>query len=107
MPRDIQLQNVTLKTVLKKRRLDQALNVKEFAVLAGFSYSAARAWFRMAGFPVLRGVVFWVDFVEWRRGQVGLNRGTPAPALETQSVKASRPVLGLPPKAARILAEVG
>ena len=43
MSRDTQLQDV---------RLDQALNTKEFAVLAGSSYSSAREWFRSPGFPV-------------------------------------------------------
>jgi hypothetical protein len=45
--------------------LDQALNAKEFAVLAGISYSTTRELFRLRGFPILRGVVFWGDFVDW------------------------------------------
>ena len=68
MANDLQLQSVRLEAVLEKRRLDQALNAKEFAVLAGISYSTAREWFRLPGFPVLRGVVFWGDFGEcWLR----------------------------------------
>ena len=68
MANDLQLQSVRLEAVLEKRRLDQALNAKEFAVLAGISYSTAREWFRLPGFPVLRGVVFRGDFVEcWLR----------------------------------------
>jgi hypothetical protein len=63
---DKQLQGITLKSVLEKRRLDQALNAKEFAVCAGVSYSVARSWFRLPGFPAFRGVVFWQDFVRWR-----------------------------------------
>lgn len=66
MTQDKQLRGVSLETVVEKRRLDQALNAKEFAVLAGISYSSARSWFRTPGFPVFRGVVFWNDFVEWR-----------------------------------------
>ena len=50
--------------VMEKRRLDQALNTKEFAVVAGLSYSAARAWFRQPGLPVFPGNVFWQDFVQ-------------------------------------------
>jgi len=53
---DKQLQGITLEAVLEKRRLDQALNAKEFAVCAGVSYSTARGWFRVAGFPCFRGV---------------------------------------------------
>jgi hypothetical protein len=64
---DKQLQGVNLEAVRQKRDLDQALNTKEFAVLAGISYSLAREWFRMPGFPVVGSVVFWEDFVLWRR----------------------------------------
>ena len=39
---DKQLRDIRLADVLEKRRLDQALNVKEFAVCAGVSYSTAR-----------------------------------------------------------------
>ena len=44
-------------TVLRKRDLGQALNIKEFAVLAGISYSVAREWFQLKGFPRFEGVV--------------------------------------------------
>lgn len=72
MNRDKQLQTVDLATVLEKRRLEQALNAKEFAVLAGVSYSTARSWFRQPAFPVFCGVVFWQDFVQWRSLRNGL-----------------------------------
>ena len=72
MTQDKQLREVSLDAVVEKRRLDQALNAKEFAVLVGISYSAARSWFRTPGFPVFRGVVFWQDFVQWRGAQNGL-----------------------------------
>ena len=65
MPQDKQLRGVSLDAVVEKRRLDQALNAKEFAVLAGISYSTARTWFRVPGFPVFRGVIFWQDFVDF------------------------------------------
>jgi hypothetical protein len=64
--RDKQLSGVSLELVLEKRRLDQALNAKEFAVCAGVSYSTARDWFRLPGFPVFNGFIFWQDFVAWR-----------------------------------------
>ena len=107
MLRDTQLQGVSLKSVLEKRRLDQALNAKEFAVLAGISYSSSREWFRLPGFPVLRGKVFWGDFVEWRHARFGLNQHAPAPAPQPQTNLASGKAFGLPAKAARILAEIG
>lgn len=72
MAHDKQLHRVSLEEVTAKRRLDQALNAKEFAVLAGISYSTAREWFRAANFPSFKGVVFWQDFVLWRRAQSGL-----------------------------------
>lgn len=49
MTRGKQLQHIDLNQVLEKRRLDQARDVKECAVLAGISYSAARSWFRLPG----------------------------------------------------------
>ena len=69
---DKQLQGISLESVLEKRRLDQALNAKEFAVCAGVSYSTARCWFHLAGFPAFRGVIFWQDFVEWRAAKMDL-----------------------------------
>ena len=71
---DPHLQDIALEAVLQKRSLDQALNVKEFALCAGVSYSTARAWFRLSGFPAFQGVIFWQDFVRWRMDQTGLNK---------------------------------
>src|ERR1700681_4259690 len=71
---DKQLQGIALEAVLEKRRLDQALNAKEFAVCAGVSYSTARAWVQLPGFPVFQGVIFWQDFVQWRADQLGLGK---------------------------------
>ena len=97
--RDKQLQGITLESVLEKRRLDQALNAKEFAICADVSYSTARSWFRLPGFPVLRGVVFWSDFVRWRAAHYGLEH-TPIPQPSNDNVIADP---GLPPRAAKIL----
>ena len=66
MSKDKQLSGILMADVLEKRRLDQALNAKEFAVLVGVSYTTARDWFRLPGFPVFQGVVFWSDFERWR-----------------------------------------
>lgn len=104
MARDKQLCEVSLEAVLEKRRLDQALNAKEFAVLAGVSYSTSREWFRAPGFPVVRGVVFWADFVEWRRQQAGLGSGTGSPTTPASSDH-SGGMAGLSPRARKILAE--
>ncbi len=109
MPKDKQLNGTSLTNVLRKRTLDQALNAKEFAVAAGISYSAARQWFRLPGFPLLNGVVFWTDFVRWRRTQAGPNRpgedGPQTKALEQLPV--SIPPNQLPARAAKILSEAG
>ena len=94
------MQGITLEYVLEKRRLDQALSAKEFAVLAGVSYSTARGWFRVPGFPCFRGVVFWQDFAAWRTGQnVGKNS---VPAKCSSDGVATG---ALPARAARILLE--
>ena len=60
---------MTLNRVVEKRRLEQALNTKEFAVLVGICYSTAREWFRLRGFPAFRNVVFWQDFTDRRRAK--------------------------------------
>ena len=96
---DKQLQGITLEAVLEKRRLDQALNAKEFAVCAGVSYSTARDWFHLAGFPVFRGVIFWQDFVQWRAGQNGFKN----PSLPQRNGETVAAAATLPPRAARIL----
>ncbi len=98
---DKQLAGVHLKDVLEKRSLDQALNAKEFAVLAGISYSTARQWFRSPCFPSLGGFVFWTDFVEWRRST--LVTGTPTKCSPSSST--SGETLRLPPRARKVLAE--
>jgi hypothetical protein len=97
MQDDKQLRGIRLADVLEKRRLDQALNAKEFAVLAGISYSTAREWFHVPGFPVFRGVVFWQDFVQWRAKQNGFK----APAQSQSDSGAA--AASLPPRAAQIL----
>jgi hypothetical protein len=106
MARDKQLHGVTLDSVVAKRRLGQALNAKEFAVLAGISYSAAREWFRLPGFPVFRGFVFWQDFTDWRRAEScvhdeGVGKEPPICA-EEKRISAG----DLPPRSARILLEM-
>ncbi len=108
MPQDKQLHGVSLDAVVEKRRLDQALNAKEFAILAGISYSTARAWFRLPGFPVFRGVVFWQDFMQWRSIQTGLRNppdlNVPQAAPDEVQI-AKRPGINLPARAARVLLE--
>jgi len=84
-----------------KRRLDQALNAKEFAVCAGISYSTARSWFRLPRFPAFHGVVFWQDFVQWRANQNNF-ADQPVTPVQTGSVP-SASLSGLPPRAAKIL----
>ena len=101
MANDKQLRDIRLADVLEKRRLDQALNVKEFAVCAGVSYSTARGWFHLAGFPAFRGVVFWQDFVQWRTGQSGFkNHSLPQGNGDTAAAPSNLPV-----RAAQILLE--
>jgi hypothetical protein len=112
MTSDKQLKSVNIKATRSKQKLDQALNVKEFAVLAGISYSVAREWFLLSGFPAIQGKVFWEDFVLWRRSQ---NSSKPPAYLSTvESQKQEfRGIISnptkvshvWPPRAARILAD--
>lgn len=99
---DKQLRGVALALVLQKRQLGQALNTKEFAVLVGISYSMARAWFRLPGFPVIRRFVFWEDFVRWRLAQ-GREVGDSRPSAPQPAGAKSEKMLS--PRAAKILAE--
>ena len=101
MTQDKQLCGIRLEDVLEKRRLDQALNAKEFAVWAGVSYSTARCWFHLPGFPAFRGVIFWQDFVHWRTAQNGFQPRSqnPPPRNGGEIAAASN----LPPRAAQIL----
>ena len=98
---DKQLRDIRLADVLEKRRLDQALNVKEFAVCAGVSYSTARGWFHLPGFPAFRGVVFWLDFVQWRTGQTGFKNN----CLPQRNGDTTAAPSNLPARAAQILLE--
>ena len=109
MTHDKQLLNVQLDQVIEKRRLEQALNVKEFAVLTGISYSAARAWFRQPGFPAFYGVVFWQDFVQWRNAKTGLRSATDGGPHDTgyQRPVAAKKLISFTGRAAQILAEAG
>jgi len=63
-----------LEAVLEKRRLDQVLNAKEFAACAGVSYSMARGWFYLPGFPVFHGVVFGRTSCSGVQTTMALNR---------------------------------
>jgi hypothetical protein len=96
---DKQLHGIALESVLEKRRLDQALNAKEFAVCAGVSYSTARSWFHLPDFPVFHGVVFWQDFVKWRADHCGPTD----PDLPQRSSEVGPVSSALPPRAAQIL----
>jgi len=105
MHTDKQLRGIRLKDAMEKRRLDQALNKKEFAVVAGISYSAARAWFKSPGFPTVRGMVFWQDFVNWRSARNCLNGLPLLGSEEIPKAPTPSPAESLPARAARILIE--
>ena len=109
MTRDKQLAHLNFDQVAEKRRLDQALTTKEFAVLAGISYSTARDWFRQPGFPAFRGYVFWQDFVQWRTAKNGLliaDEPAPRPA-KFQSPFGTNRLIQYSPRVAKILCDAG
>ena len=106
MTTDKQLRGIKIADLLEKRRLDQALNVKEFAVLSGLSYSVAREWFQMKAFPRVQGVVFWQDFIQWRNQQTGnksFPHNSPQSAVSSETKRSNS--AGLPPRAVQILSE--
>jgi len=65
----LHFQNRQVSNQAKRHVLESVLPA--FAVCAGVSYSTARDWFHLVGFPVFRGVIFWQGFVQWRAGQNG------------------------------------
>lgn len=102
MKKDKQLGGIRLAEVRKKRSEDQALTAKEFAVMAGLSYSTARNWFRLPGFPSIRGYVFWSDFISWRRAHAGLSPANTDAQLDAPS----QGTHVWPARAAKILKEM-
>jgi hypothetical protein len=98
---DKQLHGIKLEAVLEKRRLEQAMNAKEFAVCAGVSYSTARSWFHLTGFPAFHGVIFWEDFVQWRTNRNEL--GSQPEKLPHNNGVSTAAASKLPPRAAQIL----
>jgi hypothetical protein len=55
------------------------------------SYSKARQWFHLQGFPVFDGFIFWDDFVLWRHKKFGL-KNSPAASTSVTPVETSQPV---------------
>lgn len=110
MSHDKQLSGISVRALHRKQQHDQALNAKEFAILAGVSYSTAREWLHLPGFPALRGLVFWQDFVLWRRSQTGretisaiLSTSSTVPAARPQNLEAARNNGQSPERFVRIL----
>ena len=99
----------------EKRSQDKALSLREFAQAGGISYSLAIALSKEPGFPIFHGKIWWEDFVMWRRQVIqysphrcmledhppdaGRTADEPVPKSDLQA--------SLPPRAARLLAEVG
>ena len=111
-PNDKQLQSLDFPEVVRRYGLDQSLNIKEFAVLAGISYSTAQTWFRQPGFPAMTRRVFWRDFVLWRRAQTGLLElvsknlpATPKPSAEPEREPGRKTKYS--PRVVRILRDAG
>jgi len=108
MTRDKQLRGIGIREVRCKRDADQALNIKEFAVLAGISYSVARDWFNSTGFPRVQGMIFWQDFVLWRRAQNARRNVSTPPPVESGvglSMGIAKPHPQWPHRAVKILSE--
>jgi hypothetical protein len=73
MPRrEKQLRDVDRREVDDLVRCDRALKLKQFCLGAGLGYRAGLELSRLPGFPLIRGRVYWSDFVIWRRSQFAL-----------------------------------
>jgi hypothetical protein len=83
------------------RRRSDGKGVWQGLLGAARPYSTARSWFYLAGFPVVHGVIFWQDFVQWRTNQNGFaNQPEKLPHNNGVSTAAASK---LPPRAAQIL----
>jgi hypothetical protein len=102
-------------TAEEKRLQGKALSLREFAQAGGISYSLAIALSKEPGFPIFHGKIWWEDFVIWRRRAIQyfphrcMHEDHPPDADRTanESVPKSDLQASLPPRAARLLAEVG
>jgi predicted DNA-binding transcriptional regulator AlpA len=68
--KDKQLAGTSLKDAKRKQKQDHALNAKELAILCGVSYSTTRQWLKQPSFPQINNLVFWSDFLLWRRRNI-------------------------------------
>jgi hypothetical protein len=99
----------------EKRSQGKALSLREFAQAGGISYSLAISLSKEPGFPIFHGKIWWDDFVMWRRQAIqhSPRHHTPEDHLPDagHTVDESAPKndlqASLPPRAARLLAEVG
>ena len=99
----------------EKRSQGKALSLREFAQAGGISYSLAIALSKEAGFPIFHGKIWWEDFVMWRRQAIQHSphhctledRPPDVGHTADESVPKSDLRASLPPRAARLLAEVG
>jgi hypothetical protein len=99
----------------EKRSQDKALSLREFAQAGGISYSMAIALSKEPWFPIFHGKIWWEDFVMWRRQAIQhsphhhmLEDHPPdAGHKADESIPKSDLQASLPPRAARLLAEVG
>lgn len=72
MVKDRQLTRINREEARSKRDFDTGLTIKEWCLLAGYSYSKGRAIVASDGFPIFEEKIAWSDWVIWRRRQVGL-----------------------------------
>jgi hypothetical protein len=98
---DKQLQGITLESVLEKRRLDQALNAKEFAVLRWRLLFHGARLVPCSWLPVLSRGDLLAGFCGVAHGQNGVTARAAAPRSSAEVASAQ----GLPARAARILLE--
>jgi len=99
----------------EKRSQDKALSLREFAQAGGISYSLAITLAKEPGFPIFHGKIWWADFVMWRRQAIQHSQHHYTPEghprdddhRACESAPKSDLQASLPPRAARLLAEVG
>ncbi len=109
---DKQLAKIHPDAVQLKIKRGQGLSAKEFSVATSFSYTVVRAMFKDLSFPAFRrkgvvSLVFWPDWEQYRRREVGLSSdielstdGSNSPQLKIQAPASLRG--GTPAQRARV-----
>ena len=88
--RDRQLMGASFQAADQKRRRDQPSNAEDCEAVSAICCTAARELFKLPGFPLVKGMVYWSDYVIWRQSDGQLK---PRSSSSHESPDRSRQIL--------------